>query len=336
MIRFGICGSGGFVAAAVLPAMRESGEALVTSVCDPSPDSVRRVIESFDIERAYSSLDEMLAKEDIDAVYIASPNVLHLEQVTRSANSGRHVLCQKPLGMTADECREMIVVCEANDVRLGVGFCNRFNNAQRKAKQLLRDGVLGEVSLIEMSMSAVFGPEARSSWRFNRSVSGGGPLMDLAPHMIDLARFLLDDEVESVQAFVCPDMTETRVEDNAVTALRFRSGILGTLETSASRLRPWHYAVSGSLGTLQVANPIAWLTGGQKVARIELFTSDGPAQVDYEANEHIVEEIQAFCTAVKSGQKPPVSGEDGFRAQAVIDAIYESGRTGRCCQVLSR
>ncbi len=333
MIRFGICGTGAFVAAAVLPSMSRLEGVEVSAVCDPDPEARKRASELFGVELLYTDIDAMLAGVDIDAVYVGSPNACHLDHVSKAAQAGKHVLCQKPLGLTAAECRRMIDICEANKVNLGVGFCNRFSNAQKRAKKLIVDGVLGKINYIDMSMSAYFPPNARSSWRFDRALSGGGPLMDLAPHIIDLAHFLLDDEVESVQAYVTPDVTEHRVEDGAVATMLFKNGIQGTLETSFSRIRPYSYTICGDKGTLRAVGTMAWLTGGEKIGSIELRTLDGIVDVGYEGNEHIEEEISAFCLAIENTRRAPVSGEDGLRAQAVIDAIYESSRTGRRCRV---
>ncbi len=333
MIRFGMCGCGSYIEMAVLPMMQKVENAEIVAAFDVDKQRVDRICREFNIKRACPSFDDLIGMDEVDIIYIASPNVLHKSQVIAAAEAGKHVFCQKPLGMNADECREMITACRDNGAKLGVGFCYRFGGAQQKAKELIREGAIGEVSHVYFSFNlGGYSPET-VGWRCDPKKSGGGPLMDLAPHMIDLVSFLLDDRVESVMAYVRPQKTEFQIEMDVLAMLQFSNGTRMCVDTSFVRNNTHNYVVVGERGQLHAVGTMPWLTGGNMVGKLELQTAGKGQEVTFSEHEHIEQEIGCLCEAVDKGVELPVPGEAGLHAQAVVDAIYESGRTGRICRV---
>jgi len=329
MINFGICGCGGFIEKAILPNMLAVKNANPIAAFDTDRERLERICNEFSIERACNSFEDLIALEEIDVIYISSPNVLHKEQTIAAAKAGKHVFCQKPMGMNAHECYEMIEACKMHSVKLGVGFCYTFGGAQQKVRQMIRDGIIGVASYMQISFSlGGYNPES-AGWRYNPKLSGGGPLMDVAPHLIDLAFFLFSDTAESVMSYVRPDPSDTQIELDTVSILELKHGSRIVIDTSFERDHLHHYTVIGTEGEIFASGTMGWKAGG------DLFLiKDGiKKQINFSLEEHINKEILEFCSAIEQNEPVPVPGEAGMHVQAVIDAIYESGRTGLRCSV---
>lgn len=130
MLRFGMCGCGGFIEKGVLPAMADADNAQAVAIFDVNADRLKHLGEQFSIEKRFEKYEDLLACNEVDVVYIASPNAFHKDQVIAAAQAGRHIFCQKPMGLNADECREMLAAVEATGVKMGMGFCFRYAGAQ--------------------------------------------------------------------------------------------------------------------------------------------------------------------------------------------------------------
>ena len=330
MVKFGMCGCGGFIERAVLPMMRNVKNAQAVAAFDTNRERLEKICGEFKIKHACATFEELLEVDEADVIYVASPNVLHKEQTIRAAQAGKHVFCQKPMGINAVECREMIKVCRQNKVKLGVGFCYRFGGAQQKAKELVKKGAIGDVSLINISFNLGGYNPKTAGWRCDPKLSGGGPLMDVAPHLIDLASFLLDDRVESVMAYVRPEMTETEIEIDTLSLLEFSGGIRVSMDTSFLRGNTHNYTIIGTGGQIHAVQTMPWK---EVAGRLTLQANRQEKEVSFSKAEHIEQEIRLYCRAIEKNEEPPVPGEAGLHVQAVIDAIYQSGRTGKRCKV---
>lgn len=335
MIRFGICGCGGFIERAILPMMQKVENVKPIAAFTLNKQRLQEVCNKFGIKKACFSFEDLIAVPEVDVIYIASPNVFHRDQAIAAAKAGKHIFCQKPMGINTDECKEMIAACRENNVKLGVGFCYRFGGAQQKVKEMIRDGLIGDVSYIYLSFNlSGYKPET-AGWRCDPKKAGGGPLMDLAPHLIDLAGFFLGDKVESVMAYVKPQRTDTMIETDVLAIMEFNGGAKASMDISFVQRGNMHnYTLVGSKGEIHAVGTMPWLTNGRKAGRLTCeINSESEKEVEFPTYEHIEQEIRLYCQAIEEGKDPPVPGEAGLNAQAVIDAIYESGQTGKCCMV---
>ena len=331
MLGFGMCGCGGFVEKGVLPAMETADNAQAVALFDVSADRLKQIGDQFGIGRRFEKYEDLLACDEVNVVYIASPNVFHKDQVIAAAQAGKHIFCQKPMGMNAQECREMLAAVEIAGVKMGLGFCFRYAGAQEKAKELLDSGEIGHPVTFHMSFNFHGYTPETVGWRCDAKLAGGGAIMDLAPHMVDLACFFLDTTVESVMAYVNPEKTRTEIETDALIILWMANGTSALLDTSFNlRGDGAYYRIVGSRGELQRTGIDAWRINGKTGAPLTIVKSGKESrQVDYVIHEYIEKELVAFCGAVESGGEPPVSGRYGCEIQAVIDAVFESGKTGR-------
>ncbi len=335
MLGFGMCGCGRYIECAALPMIKVIPEAQAVAAFDVNPERVNTVADMFDIKSRCFTFEDLLKADGVDIVYVASPNVLHKPQTIAAAEAGKHVFSQKPLGMNAQECREMIAACKANGVKLGVGFCNRFQGAQEKVKNMVRDGVLGDVTYIHSSFSLYGFTKETVGWRCDPKLAGGGPLMDLSPHIVDWAAYVLDDIPDSAMSYVRPQKTDTQVEMDVVAIVEFKGGARLVIETSFNtRLCVPTYHIVGTEGKVEAGGTMIWLTQGLPVGDLTLTKGwDKPEKLEFSGQEHIGIEMSLFCQSIINNTEPPVPGEAGLIAQATIDAIYESGQTGQRVQI---
>jgi len=333
MIRLGISSAGGFVERGVLPRLVDVENIELAGISDEvAPDRAKLLAEKFNIKKVYPKFEDILADDSIDAVYICSPNLFHVPMTIAAAKAGKHVVSEKPLGLTADDARKAVEACEENNVKLAVDFCYPHAGPQTKAKELLDNGVIGELSHINVSFNLFNLTKKTGGWRCDPKISGGGALMDLAPHLVNLACFFADDTVESVMAYVEPDKTETDVEGNTVAAMRMKNGVTVAMEVSFNRCMPNNYRVMGTKGSIDVTGGMNWQVGG-KVVLITLTDDFNTEEIEYEKIEPIEQAFRVFANAVENDKELFSSGQAGLHAQAVIDAIFESARTGKRCSV---
>jgi predicted dehydrogenase len=330
-----MCGCGGFIEKGVLPAMADAENAQAVALFDVSDDRLQQVGDQFGIKKRFKKYDDLLVCDEVDVVYIASPNIFHREQVIAAAQAGKHVFCQKPMGMNARECQEMLAAVEAADVKMGLGFCFRYAGAQKKAKELLDAGEIGHPCTFHMSFNFHGYTSETVGWRCDAKLAGGGAMMDLAPHMVDLASFFMGSAVESVMSYIHPEKTKTEIETDALIILQMVNGTSALLDTSFNlRGDGAFYRIVGSSGEIRRSGIDGWRINGEVGVPLTVVKSGTEhGKVNYPAHEYIEKELVAFCRAVENGEEPPVSGQYGSKLQAVIDAVFESGKTGRRIEV---
>ena len=165
MIRLGICGCGVFVEKGIMPQIQKVDTIEIAGVYDANTVHSGEFAEKFGIRKVYSDYDEILNDKGVDAVYICIPNIFHKEYAIRAANAGKHVFCEKPMSVNADNCREMMEAVEKNNVKFAIGFCYPFAGPQKRAKELIDDGEIGEISHISISFNLGGYNKETAGWR---------------------------------------------------------------------------------------------------------------------------------------------------------------------------
>jgi predicted dehydrogenase len=317
---------------------RMEGARLV-SVMDVSPARLDVFKQKFGAPHVTTELDELLARPEVDAVLVLTPNFLHAPNSIAAAKARKHVLCQKPMAMSLDEARQMIDAAKENGVILMSSFMKRFWPYYVKLKSLLDEGVLGKLIAVRSQFShSGIGKyyKPASQWFLDPAKSGGGPLVDLGVHHFDVLRWLVGAEVVSVSADTASLGQGKDVEDNALVNLRFANGVVGHGYYSFTTIAPpgvtiERIEVYGSQGTA-----IATL---QHPARctVQLCAESGPAApfggwIDLPITEPVPAfalMLQNFADSVASGSTPRTTGEDGYRSLEICLAAYASAREGR-------
>ena len=166
----------------------------------------------------------MLADPDLDAVYIATPNNLHVAQTIRAAKAGKHVLCEKPMATSVADAEQMVAACEANKVKLGVVFQHRYHPAHFRAREIIATGALGEIQFVSAQLCRGFERNHWQGWRNDPTISGSGAIVAQGVHPIDLLRFILNGDVVRVQAMTDKLPPTRPLEEMLYALLEFDTG----------------------------------------------------------------------------------------------------------------
>jgi 1,5-anhydro-D-fructose reductase (1,5-anhydro-D-mannitol-forming) len=258
------------------------------------------------LERSTNSLAELLSW-DIDAVYISTTNELHAEQAIAAARAGKHVLCEKPLAMSSTECREMILAAEQNNVVLATNHHLRNAATNQTIRQLLAEGVIGRVHSIQVN-HAVSLPERLRGWRLSNPEKGGGVVLDITVHNLDLVRYLLNEDMDEVTAVVSNKGFNSKdVEDESVCVFTSKTGVIVTTHESFN---------IGSEGTIFATRTLSQ----DPIGNVYLRTGSGEKEIEISVRENLYTVLlKKFETAIQTGSKPASDGEDGM--QAVVGAL---------------
>jgi UDP-N-acetyl-2-amino-2-deoxyglucuronate dehydrogenase len=350
-VRMGLIGAGAIMRLSHAPTIAASSLATLVGVFDKDRARAQALASDFNIPMATTDLAELLDRKDVEAVVVATPNIHHPEAVISAARAGKHVFCEKPLAMDIQSAKTMVDACEQAGVALQVGFNQRYWNQVKLARSLLDSGVIGKVHAVRSVYSERWDAyPAATRYRYDLAQSGGATIIDLTIHRIDLLRHLVG-EFASIFAELAHCEVPEPVDDNVWLLARFRNGArggllsdryspaigdgtdiygsAGTIHLVTETINPFHAAplavytekradeLPDSLR--QAYYPDAWwktFAGGWITVR-------PPRQSPYAA------QFEAFCRSVRTGAPPEVSGQDGLRAQEVVQGAYLSMRDGR-------
>lgn len=335
-IGFGLIGCG-VISRTHAKAIAGVEAAELVACCDIVEDRAKAWAEEFEIGSNYHrDLDEMLARDDIQAVCICTPSGIHSEQAIMAAEAGKHILCEKPLDITLKKIDDMIAAAERNDVKLAGVFQRRTYDSTKRVREAVRGGKLGKVVIGDCYQKYFRSHEyyASGDWRATWELDGGGALMNQGVHGIDLILHLMGP-VKRVSAMCRRLVRNIAVEDTAVAMLEYENGALGVLEgtTSVTPGFGCEVEISGDNGTVGLS--------GDKITRWEFPGSDEEEQeVDEEGdrgtasdptaltNTGHVEHVRDLCEAIVDDREPAIPGREARKAVELIKAIYKSSREG--------
>lgn len=338
IVRWGVIGSGGIARRRTIPeGFGPAANARLVAVYDPSRE-LNAAVARESGALAADSLEALLASP-IDAVYIASPADLHREQALACARAGRHVLSEKPLALTAGDAQGVVAACAAAGVKLGVGLMMRFHAQHRAARELIAAGKIGRPVFARAQLSCWY-PPIPGAWRQDPARGGGGALMDLGGHCIDLLEMFFGP-VSAVTCVARRIVHAYPVEDGAVVTLQFANGALGVVDTffcvpdEGSRNVLELYGTDGSIlasGTIGQGDRGRMTAhfrpgSGAYEARQQRSDDEGMA-IDPPPVNMYRAEIEEFSQAILDRREPANHGGLGLRSQQVLAACYESARTG--------
>lgn len=287
-MRFGIAGVGWVARDYVIPAMDEARDASAVATYDPDPAAR---VEGL---RAHDSLEALVTDREVDAVYVAAPNDRHLEITEAAARAGRHVLCEKPMADSLADARRMVAACR--EVRYATAFDQRHHPAHVALRE--RVGALGTVTAARIVYGCWVGPDwAADNWRADPARAGGGALVDLAPHGLDLLRVLLGAELEEVVALKQHRVHPYPVEDGAMLAARYAGDVLASLHVAYNHpedLPRRRLELIGTAGMAVATDTMGQDPGGRLTVNGEDVpfapTSPFTAQIDAFANDEIAQD----------------------------------------------
>jgi predicted dehydrogenase len=338
-IIWGVIGSGGIAQRRTIPeGIVPAVNAELAAVYDTNPAVNEEVARRYHV-KAVGSVPELL-QCDLQAVYIASPPSVHCAQTLACAQAGKHVLCEKPLGMTVADAQAMLQTCNESGVQLGAAFMMRFHAQHQQALQLVRAGKIGQPVFARAQLSCWY-PPIPGAWRQDPATGGGGSLMDMGGHCIDLLEMFFGP-VRAVGCFTNRTLHGYPSEDSAVASLFFANGALGVVDTffcildqsSQNRLELY-----GSQGCILATGTIGQGERGEMVAYLQETVAGYDARqeragvqsrpIDPAPINLYRAEIEEFSQALLTGREPANNAQLGLQSQRVLAACYEAAKTGR-------
>lgn len=302
------------------------------------PDVVLRAIVDLDLDRAkivaglfegveVQDLETVLQDDSIEAAVVVLPHS-RLAKVSRSfIQAGKHVICEKPGGISAAEVSEVQEAARKHAKTFMVGFNHRFHPSHLEAKKILSEGGIG----MPLFLRAVYGFGGRAGytneWRHTKNISGGGELIDQGVHLIDLARWFLGD-IETAKGFAEDLFWKSGVDDNAFLLLRSMSGAVASLHASWSQWNPKYLLeLYGTDGYIRIEGLGKKYGGTERVyvgKRNETYgvNAEQMIECDTNADASLAREFSEFKAAVKEGRDPVPSGKDGIAALQIVETIY--------------
>lgn len=327
MLGWAILGTGRFAAGRAAPALNKAHGCRAVAVISRDHARAEAFAAEYGIPRAYDDLRAALADPGVDAVWVATPHARHHADVLAAARAGRHVLCEKPLATTVQDARAMLAACRQAGVALGTGYHLRHHPLHVEIRRLLASGRAGTVVAADAEWSLSPRPDSDSAgWRWDPDASGGGIVTGTGIHALDLLRFVLDDEVESVLASVDPLPESGQVERRASCTLRFRRGAFGTVRCFRGVRAPANdLIVECERASLRARRSIDEVARGA----LELEGLAGPLAGVPVGTDLYALQAEAFAAAVAAGRDPDASGLDGLRVTEATVALYQSAASGR-------
>ena len=327
-LGWGIIGIGSIVRSTMAPAMMvEPACDLVAAVSRDQGRADAFALE-FGARFAYDDYDEMLANPEVDAVFIATPNLLHADQVVAAAGAGKHVFCDKPLATNVADARRAIDACESAGVSLGVNFHNRHLPWVRDVSRLIAEGTIGAVRVVQLQVAS--GPRHYDNWRADPSMAGLGSVHNVGVHGLDFLRVLLQSNPVEVMAMFDREPGSGQVEMLALIQLRFENGVMAQYNANETLRDPLNdIVIYGTDGRVVGRS----FTRSRSDGELAILTDAGETIARYPAPEAHRLSLAAFTSAVLSGEEPNASGRDGLRSAQVCEAIERSARERRLVEV---
>ncbi|HOL91947.1 MAG TPA: Gfo/Idh/MocA family oxidoreductase [Clostridiales bacterium] len=339
MIGIGIIGCGSIAIARHVPEYHARNDCVIIGYYDPKPERAVKLAGQYG-GKVFDSLEELLADREIDAVSVCTSNKYHAPVTIAALKAGKHVLCEKPIATSVNEAQEMVDTARKTGKFLMIGHNQRLAPAHVRAKEILKTGELGRILTFRTTFGHG-GPESwsqdkgRHTWFFKKDDAFIGAMGDLGVHKADLIRWLIDDEIVEVKAYVATldkkneDNEPIEVDDNALCLLKSKSGIYGTLTAS------WTYYGSEdnstvlycTNGVMKIYDDPEFPIEITKKNREKVFYKVGNIQTN--ENQTASGVIDMFIDSVNRGEEPEISGEEGLAALRIVMACLESAATGK-------
>jgi predicted dehydrogenase len=325
MIRFGILGFGLHAVRRLMPGFAIAQRCRVSALSRRDLKQAQSSAAEYGIPLAFNSAEALCRSAEVDAVLVTTPNSLHLKDVLLAVACGKPVLCEKPMGMNADQCREMVEAARKADVRLGVAQVFRFEDSTKRLRERMASGEIGKAILARSEFSYP-GRNHGRKWLTDASLAGGGPVADVGVHCIDALRYILDDEVVSVAAQGADDSDSGQVESAAVLSLKFRRGTLGAVMVSTRAEYRTPLEIVGETGVLRADDGL----NVERAINLQLRRESNVVESELVSNHYAyARQVDRFAESIENGTEFPVPGEEGWQNQEILDAAYRSLKTGR-------
>jgi predicted dehydrogenase len=344
-LRWGVIGAGGIADRRTIPeGILKARNAELVAVMDQDAGLAKTLGNKYGVS-AFSSVDDLVSHPEVQAVYIATPNFLHLEQAVAAMRQGKHVLCEKPLAITVREIETMIREAKKAQVKLACGYMMRFHAAHQQLATMVRQGALGQLTLGRAQLTCWY-PPMKGAWRQTKKLGGGGAFMDMGSHCVDLLESFFG-KTKRVHASMKTLVHGYEVEDTSLVTLEFESGSMAVVDNQfnvpdiAARNCLELY---GSLGSALCEGTIGQSAGGDVRLFLENKKTGGYAAkqkrsesggtlLKYRPVNTYQAQIEDLSSAVLDHREPMIGAEEALWNLRVCLAAYQAAKTGKTVQL---
>ena len=329
-VGYAVIGLGGFAQGAILPGFRHSKKAKLVALVSGDRSKAKRLATKFHAGAfyTYEELPACFSNPQVEAVYIATNNGSHAHYAVQAANAGEHVLCEKPMANSVEECRQMLAACRASGVRLMIAYRKYFEPASLELKKLIRSGRLGRLKYIHSAFGIVIrGRGKAGAWHLDPKLAGGGALPDVGVYCVNTIRWLVGEEPLEVSAYQWTTDPETfsQVDENIAFRLNFPHGLVAQATSSFSAAQSSFLQVHGEKGWAALNPAYPW----DEERCLFGKTGDRWFEKKFKIIDELSLELDAFADSIRRQREPEPNGVQGMRDVAVMEAIYQSAREGR-------
>jgi predicted dehydrogenase len=333
-VRFALVGLGKLTLGELLPAFASCRFSRPTALVSGDRAKAESTAKQYGIDPAhiydYTTFDRLRDDPEVDVVFIVLPNSLHAEYTIRAANAGKHVLCEKPMANSVEECRQMIDACEKAQKKLMVAYRMQYEPYTREAIRMARSGELGKLkNFVASNCQMEHNP---NEWRLKRALAGGGPLPDVGIYCLNAARYLTGEEPTEVSALTYSSPDDPRfkeVEEQLDFSLRFPSGVLATCATSYNAYSSKSFRLVGDKAWLDLDPAFPYRGQRMRLARAADDGSELLIEPQIQPQNQFALEIDHMAQCVRENRKPHTPGEEGMQDMRIIAAIYEAAQSGK-------
>ena len=335
-IKWGVIGCGGIADRRTIPGMMLADNAELVAVMDANGEVAEKVREKYNAKFAFDNYEELLAIDEIDAVYIASPVFCHKEQAFAAAKAKKHILLEKPMALTVEESKEIADFCKEQGVKLGVGLMMRFHSYHQAMKKIIAEGKLGDVVSMRGQLTCWY-PDIPNNWRQNKALSGGGALMDMGIHCIDLLQYITGLKATEVTGFAGTQTFSYNADDSAAIVMKMENGALAMVDANFNipdAAAKCKLEIYGTKGSIMAEGTVSQVEGGD----VSVLISDDslgydaaqnreelvPVKLDVEFGNMYTKEVESFGNAIINDTEPAITAEDAIFVQNIVERAYAS------------
>jgi predicted dehydrogenase len=344
-LSWGVIGAGGIADRRTLPGMMFAKNASLAAVMEIEAGLAEHLRKKYNAAKAYTSADALLEDPAVEAVYIASPVAAHYRQALAAIKADKHVLIEKPVALSLDEGKELVKLCAERKLQFSAGFMMRFHPCHALLRKIVAEGGLGKIVSLRAQLTCWY-PEIKDAWRQDPALAGGGALMDMGIHCIDLVQYITGSRAVQVSAFIGTNVFSYAVDDSASVILELENGAFAYIDAffnipdEASENRLEIYGTGGcalSSGTIGQSGggscSIVYSNSGAYNKNQNRGIVSGKQQLTWEEANPYTLEIESFGRSLLEGQKPEVPASEALQVQQVINCAYTAAREKRAVEI---
>ena len=332
-VGYALVGLGHLTLNEILPAFGKCKHAKVVALVSGDAEKMAKVAQQYGIKPSncysYQTYDQLRDNPEVEVIYLVLPNAMHHEFTLRGAQAGKHILCEKPMANSVQECEEMIAACRKADKKLMIAYRIQYEPLNRQVQKLVRAKTYGPPKLIQMMNCQSQAHDQQ--WRHQKALAGGGSLPDVGLYCLNTTRFLLGEEPTEVSAQIYSTPGDARfreVEESVSFTLRFPSGVIAQCMTGYGAFNNKSYTVFAETGSIRMDPAFPY-----RGLRQERIHAPGGQQVTEQPSspekDHFALQMDHLADCVRQNKTPYTPGEEGLQDQRIMEAIYQSARENR-------